>query len=90
MKYVIVLLLIWSPTLFAEGKVVLFVEGMTCPMCAGKIESKLKEHKEISNVDIDINAEKIEVSIKEGLSLERKDIETKIVEAGFKIKENTK
>ncbi len=79
MKYLLLILLLWAPNVFADDKITLQVEGMTCPLCASKVESNLKRTDKISEINI---------NIAKGEALADKTIEEALQDAGYKLKKN--
>lgn len=86
MKNLLLILLLWAPNVFADDKITLQVEGMTCPLCGGKVESNLKRTDKISKISINIAKGEVQIVLKKGAALADKKIEEAIQDAGYKLK----
>ncbi|MFQ5740202.1 MAG: heavy-metal-associated domain-containing protein [Acidobacteriota bacterium] len=84
MAMLAVILLVTSLGL-AGTKVVLEVEGLSCPFCAYGLEKKLKKVKNVASVFISMNDGQAIVSPKEGAKIEENDLRKAVKDAGFSV-----
>lgn len=71
---------------FAE-KVKVEVEGMVCSFCAHGISAKLRDHDAVEKFTVSLTHSTVTIEIKDGHTLDDKEI-TKIIEdSGFKVNE---
>ena len=74
-----------TPSFSGESKSIkVTVDGMTCPMCAGKVETELSKIKTISDTKIDIS--KGIVTLETKTTIKDEEIEKAIKRAGFQVK----
>ena len=85
-EIVLLLLMLFStPSFSGESKSIkVTVDGMTCPMCAGKVETELSKIKTISDTKIDIS--KGIVTLETKTTIKDEEIEKAIKRAGFQVK----
>jgi len=62
------------------------VDGLSCPFCAYGLEKKLKAIPAIGKLDIDINKGLIQIYLKKGQKVSKKEINEKVAEAGFTLR----
>lgn len=62
------------------------IDGLSCPFCAYGLEKKLKALPAINKLDIDINKGLIQIYLKDGQKVDKKEINTKVTEAGFTLR----
>ncbi len=74
--------------LYAGAKeVTIRVDGLACPFCAYGLEKKLKKLDGAEEVNIFLNEGKATLVFKDGVSVDREEIERIVKEAGFTPKE---
>jgi mercuric ion binding protein len=61
------------------------VNGMVCAFCAQGIEKTISKMEAAKAVFVDLKAKVVVVEAKEGRTLDRKAIETAIVDAGYDV-----
>lgn len=72
---------------YSGKKVTLRVDGLSCPFCAYGLEKKLKSLKSVKSIEIKINDGLVSLLLKKNGRVTRSEIEKKIKEAGFTLKE---
>lgn len=79
------LILFSAPSFSGEVKSIkITLDGMTCPMCAGKVETELSKIKSISDTKIDIS--KGIVTLETKITVTDEEIKRAIEQAGFQVK----
>lgn len=63
----------------------LIVKGMSCMHCVSAVKGSLQDFGEIEDVNVDLKAEKVEITLKENLSDEK--IQTAIEDQGYEVVE---
>lgn len=64
-------------------KIVIRVDGLSCPFCAYGLEKNLKKLEGVERVDIKVNDGIAEVTLKEGKKLDDKALKEAVKKAGF-------
>jgi copper chaperone len=72
-----------SAALAAGTQYTMRVDGMACPYCAYGIEKKLKKIEGVEEIDIDLNAGVVRISVAEGVELTEAQMEKLFKDAGF-------
>ncbi len=75
-----------APVKTQDNQIQAEVDGLSCPFCAYGLEKKLKAIPAIDKLDIDINKGLIKIYLKDGQKVNKKDINTKVAEAGFTLR----
>ena len=80
-------LMLVAATAFAEPQIYkLQVDGLACPFCAFGIEKKLSEIKGVDQLDTDIKASVIRLTMKDGVLLDETVAEQAVEKAGFTLR----
>ncbi len=88
---VIILVFLLPVTAFAaKTQYRLQVDGLACPFCAYGIEKKFNSTKGLENIDIDINAGTVTVTMARGTTMSRAQAGRIVKEAGFSLRAFTK
>lgn len=87
MKRWLILSVFWSTAVFADDKIIVLVEGMTCPACAGKVEHELKSNTEVKKTKIDIASGTIQIYLEDEKDIGDDKIRNAISKAGYSVKE---
>jgi copper chaperone CopZ len=88
---VIALVLMLPVTAYAaKTQYKLEVDGLACPFCAYGIEKKLNSTKGLENIDIDINAGTVTVTMAKGATMSRAQASRIVKDAGFSLRAFTK
>jgi copper chaperone CopZ len=87
---VIFIVLFSSPLLAADktcekNKSVATVDGMVCDFCVQSITKVLKKNDAVNDVVVDLTAKTVTVDLKQGTSLDDKEIAKAIDYAGYKL-----
>ena len=85
----IVFTLLLPSTAFAV-KYQLQVDGLACPFCAYGIEKKLTQTKGLENIDIDINAGTVTITMAKGASMSKSQAGQIVKDAGFTLRAFTR
>lgn len=87
-KIFFVILLLSATTMFAQSyEVEVRVDGLSCPFCAYGLEKKLNKLDGVENIDVDFEKGLVTLRVREDKKISKKDIKTKVEEAGFTTKE---
>lgn len=79
-------IILFSIVSLADSKrLVVKIEGLTCPSCAASIESQFKNLNQVDSVDISIRKGTATVVLKEGKVLEDLAINRAVKNAGYKL-----
>ncbi len=76
-----------APGIVSAEKVKVEVQGMVCSFCAHGISAKLREHDAVEKFTVSLTRSTVTIEIKEGHSLEDKEITAIIEDSGFKVNE---
>lgn len=63
------------------------VSGMVCAFCAQGIKKAFGEREEVSQVEVDLDSKIVSLELKEGKSIEDKELETIIKDTGYNLVE---
>jgi len=74
----------------AKTQYKLQVDGLACPFCAYGIEKKLNSTKGLDNIDIDINAGTVTVTMAKGATMSKAQASRIVKDAGFSLRAFTK
>ncbi len=74
----------------AKKQYQLLVDGLACPFCAYGIEKKLTQTKGLENIDIDINAGTVTVTMAKGVSMSKAQASRIVKDSGFTLRAFTK
>ncbi len=74
----------WSSLTFATTTV-LTVNGMVCAFCAQGIEKRLSKMPETQGVFVDLKKKIVAVQAKEGMTLDKKLLQSEIKDAGYDV-----
>lgn len=66
-----------------KTKRIIKVEGMSCSHCAKKVETALKEIKQVKSVNVLLEEKKVEVVLKE--EIDNKILEDTIEDLGYQV-----
>ena len=66
------------------------VDGLACPFCAYGIEKKLTRTKGLENIDIDINAGTVTITMAKGVSMSKAQASQIVKDSGFTLRAFTK
>ena len=64
----------------------LTVDGLACPFCAYGIEKQLSALAGVESIEVDIDEGLVAVTMAEGATLDRADIEQAVMDAGFTLR----
>ena len=64
----------------------LTIDGLACPFCAYGIEKHLTALEEVESIEIDIDEGLVAVTMAEGATLDRADIDRAVMDAGFTLR----
>jgi len=80
-------LMLYAATAFAEPQTYkLQVDGLACPFCAFGIEKKLSEIEGVNQLDTDIKAGVILLTMKDGVLLDETAAKQAVDQAGFTLR----
>jgi len=80
-------LMLFAATAFAEPQIYkLQVDGLACPFCAFGIEKKLSELEGVDQLDTDIKASVILLTMKDGVLLDETAAKKAVDRAGFTLR----
>lgn len=65
------------------------VDGLTCPFCAYGLEKKLKRLEGAKKIHIDIDLGIAHIQVREGATIDEKDLKQAVEDAGFTSREIT-
>lgn len=71
----------WS----AEQKIKVAVKGMVCGFCAQGITKKLTAESSVKDVDVNLGAKQVKVTLKDGASLSDDKITELLTESGYTV-----
>lgn len=81
--YSLLLALAFSGTALAETRYDMRVDGLACPYCAYGIEKKLKQVDGVKDIEIDLAAGMVRVTVAEGVELTEPQMKKLFDDAGF-------
>jgi len=82
--YVILLAITMNGAALAAGtQYTMRIDGLACPYCAYGIEKKLKKIEGVVEIDIDLNAGIVRVSVADGVELTGAQMKKLFSDAGF-------
>ena len=83
----ILALMLFAATAFAEPQIYkLQIDGLACPFCAFGIEKKLSEIKGVDQLETDIKAGVILLTMKDGVLLDETAAKKAVDRAGFTLR----
>jgi len=71
------------------GDISIRVDGLTCPFCAYGLEKKLKRLEGAEKIHIDIEKGIAYIQVREGKSIDEKNLKKAVADAGFTAKKIT-
>lgn len=76
-----------APGIVLAEKVKVEVEGMVCSFCAHGISAKLRDHDAVEKFTVSLTHSTVTIEIKDGHTLDDKEITRIIEDSGFKVNE---
>jgi mercuric ion binding protein len=85
----VLVLLLPTGAFAAPGQYQLRVDGLACPFCAYGIEKQLKRTDGVENIDIDLDAGTVTVTMGGGARMTREQANRIVEDAGFTLRDFT-
>ena len=83
-KLVLVLMVLCSTVAFAsEKKLIVKIDKMSCPACAGAVEGELKKFAVIKSIDVSLGKKMATLILRDGKDLDAGLIKKAVKKAGF-------
>lgn len=79
----------FSQVIFAEEKqteeVIVKVDGLVCDFCSRSLEKVFTKKEQVANIEVDLDASQVTLSIKKGMTLDDKVITQLITDSGYSV-----